>query len=155
MKFLSSSVTVLVLAAFSSASIIPKSVDATSTYTLCGDPSTHLLAVTSADYNPKPPVAGKPLTVAVAGDLKANIDQGASIKVTVSAGGLTVWQDTYDVCQEAEKIGKSCPLAPGPYEFSKSVTVPSIIPPGTYTLKAAATTVDGKAITCIEDKFTI
>ncbi|CAO3621954.1 unnamed protein product [Cunninghamella echinulata] len=157
MKFLTSSLAVLVLATLSSASVVPKStIVAASDFTICSStPANDLLTVSSADYNPKPPVPGQLIKVDVGGELKATIADGATIKVAVNAGILTVWQKTYDLCDEAAKLGQNCPIAPGPQQFSVTDTVPSILPPGTYTLKAIATTVTGQSITCITQQFTV
>ncbi|KAI9304737.1 ML domain-containing protein [Cunninghamella echinulata] len=157
MKLFTSSLAVLVLATLSTASVVPKStLVARSDFTICStNPANDLMAVNFADYNPKPPVPGQLIKVDVAGDLKTTLVAGAKIKVSVNAGILTVWQKTYDLCVEAAKIGQICPIAPGPQQFSITETVPSILPPGTYTLKAVATTSTGQAITCITQKFTI
>ncbi|CAO3640902.1 unnamed protein product [Cunninghamella echinulata] len=157
MKLFTSSLVVLVLATLSTASVVPKStIVAASDFTICStNAANDLMAVNFADYNPKPPVPGQLIKVDVAGDLKATLVTGAKIKVSVNAGFLTVWQKTYDLCAEAAKIGQICPIAPGPQQFSITETVPSILPPGTYTLKAVATTVTGQSITCITQKFTI
>ncbi|CAO3610655.1 unnamed protein product [Cunninghamella blakesleeana] len=138
MKFFASTLAVVALATLSSA------------FDICSDASTDIMTVSSVSYTPNPPKAGSPLTVNVDGTFKAAIS-GGTIKVSVSAGSLPVWSDSYDICKEAEANGKSCPLPAGSNSFTKTVTVPS----GSYTLQAVATTTDGKSITCVKESFKI
>ncbi|CAO3610659.1 unnamed protein product [Cunninghamella blakesleeana] len=142
MKLFTSTLAVVALATLSNA------------FTLCGNAATDIMTVSSVSYTPNPPVSGQDLTVDVSGTLKSSVS-GGTIKVTVAAGILTVWSASYDICTEAAANGQTCPLAAGAYDFHKTVTVPSIIPPGTYTLKAVATTTSGQEITCVTQPFTI
>ncbi|CAO3610647.1 unnamed protein product [Cunninghamella blakesleeana] len=116
MKFFASTLAVVALASLSNA------------FTICSNAATDLMTVTSVSYTPNPPVSGQDLTVDVTGT-NNGIITGGSINVKVLAGSLPVWSATYDICTEAEANGKTCPLPVGPNSFTKTVKVPSIIPP--------------------------
>ncbi|ORX51887.1 MD-2-related lipid-recognition [Hesseltinella vesiculosa] len=118
------------------------------TYSFCSTGATDPLKISSVDLSPYPAVPGNSITLSAVGTSTATVNSGASAVVTVSTGGFTLWSATYNVCTDLT-INATCPIAPGTYSLSKTITVPSILPAGTYTMQVSAKNADGSELTCI------
>ncbi|KAF9578268.1 Phosphatidylglycerol/phosphatidylinositol transfer protein, partial [Lunasporangiospora selenospora] len=66
------------------------------------------------------------------------------------AGLIKIIQKRFDFCEEAAKVGKSCPLRAGEQTFQYTVDLPKETPIGKFTARVEAFTVDNKNITCLQ-----
>ncbi|KAG2330021.1 hypothetical protein Bca52824_001201 [Brassica carinata] len=105
--------------------------------------------VKSVEISPDPVVSGKAATFKITGSTGEDIS-GGEVVISVSYFGIHVHTETHDLCDES-----SCPIAPGSFVLSHSQTLPSITPPGTYTLKMTINDKNGERLTCISFKFKI
>ncbi|KKY39493.1 putative phosphatidylglycerol phosphatidylinositol transfer protein [Diaporthe ampelina] len=124
-------------------------------FNLCkGDRSYDALVVNQLDLNPNPPLRGHDLTVLAAGTVNRPIEQGALVEVKVKIIGSEVYHHKFDLCGEMEKLGQSCPMAPGIYYFNQSFPIPKEgIPHATLAVNALAKFPDGSPITCIDGEL--
>ncbi|CAF1708461.1 hypothetical protein Bca4012_006228 [Brassica carinata] len=105
--------------------------------------------VTGVEISPDPVVSGKAATFKITGSTDEDIS-GGEVVISVSLYGVHIHTETHDLCDES-----SCPIAPGTFVLSHSQTLPSITPPGTYTLKMTIKDKNGGRLTCISFKFKI
>lgn len=75
---------------------------------------------------------------------------GGKLVLAVSYFGIKVHGETDDICDKT-----SCPVSAGDFELSHTQTLPSITPPGLYTLKMKITDKKNHELTCISFKFKI
>ncbi|KAL8659623.1 MAG: hypothetical protein Q9226_000328 [Calogaya cf. arnoldii] len=115
----------------------------------CADPTDYTLTIDHVDLDPNPPVKGKALQIKAKGNFTLKIEQGAYINLSVKYGLITLVKTQADLCEQMKEVDESCPLN-GAKDFTKDVTLPKEIPPGTYTVLADAYTEDGEQITCLE-----
>ncbi|CAH8306518.1 unnamed protein product [Eruca vesicaria subsp. sativa] len=105
--------------------------------------------VNGVEISPDPVVSGKAATFKISGSTDEHIS-GGKVVISVSYFGVHVHTETHDLCDES-----SCPIEPGSFLLSHSQTLPSITPPGTYTLKMTINDKNGGRLTCISFKFKI
>lgn len=77
---------------------------------------------------------GKPLAVTFEGVVKKNIADGAYAKVVVKYGLIQLLSTTVDFCEQTQNVDLNCPLEPGKMVITKSIDMPSVIPPVWNTL---------------------
>lgn len=77
---------------------------------------------------------GKPLLVTFKGDVKKKIANGAYVKVVVKYGLIQLLSTTADFCEQTQNVDLNCPLEPGKMVITKSIDMPSVIPPVWNTL---------------------
>eukprot|EP01028_Stygiella_incarcerata_P002654 TRINITY_DN14_c0_g1_i2.p2 TRINITY_DN14_c0_g1~~TRINITY_DN14_c0_g1_i2.p2 ORF type:complete len:422 (-),score=59.80 TRINITY_DN14_c0_g1_i2:150-1415(-) len=110
----------------------------------CGSSSDHLkidsLTITPATLTP-----GKPFTVAFKGSLDEEIT-GGSAHIDVTYLGVKIFSHTYDVCSFP---GFACPMAKGPVDVSKTETMPSVVPKGTYKGKITILDQNSQEVACL------
>jgi hypothetical protein len=99
--------------------------------------------------SPDPVVSGAAATFKIFGSTGEDIS-GGKVVIRVLYVGIPVHTETHDLCDET-----ACPVAPGSFVLSHSQTLPSITPPGTYTLKMTINDKNGGRLTCISFKFKI
>jgi len=115
----------------------------------CSDPPTDILEIDSIDLSPNPPEAGQTLDIKATGVLKETVENGAKIHLQVKYGLITLINQETDLCNQVKNVDLKCPLEKGPVELTKSVNLPSQIPPGNYHVMADVFTKDGDKITCL------
>ncbi len=76
-----------------------------------------------------PLYSGQALLITLSGDIKQNIAKGAYVKLTVKYGLIQLISTTADFCEQAANVNLSCPLQSGKITITKSVDMPSAIPP--------------------------
>jgi len=67
----------------------------------------------------------------------------------VKYGLITLINQETDLCDQVKNVDLKCPLKEGPLKLTKSVNLPSQIPPGGYHVMADVFTKDGNKITCL------
>lgn len=75
------------------------------------------------------PDSGKALLITASGNVKETITKGAYVKVVVKYGLIQLLATTADLCEQLGNVDLSCPLEPGKTTITKSVDLPSAIPP--------------------------
>jgi hypothetical protein len=118
-------------------------------YTNCGSAS-DLLQDVVVNATPYPPTPGKAVEIDITGTLSTAVKSG-EYTLSVSYDGITIITKTGDVCS----LGMSCPQAAGPVKVSKSESLPSSIPAGTYDAKISATANGGTPLFCADLKLAI
>lgn len=73
--------------------------------------------------------SGKPLLITASGEVKTTITEGAYVKLVVKYGLIQLLSTTADLCEQLGNVDLSCPLEPGKMTLTKSVDLPSAIPP--------------------------
>ncbi|XP_065914004.1 putative phosphatidylglycerol/phosphatidylinositol transfer protein DDB_G0278295 [Dysidea avara] len=99
-------------------------------------------------FSPDPPEKGKNVTITASGTVNKEIT-GGKIKVVAKYGIITVLDQSYDVCDLVQQIGKQCPIPAGPLSGSATTMVPSDVPPGKYHADIEGTDQDGKPMICL------
>lgn len=108
----------------------------------------------SLTMSPNPPSVKAAVGVSSRGTVTVPIIQGAKMTITTKLGPLTVDTQTFDMCAEAVKAGKKCPVAPGTHDFNLSVK-PKLtpLPYLSFDVTAQATNGDGKPLFCFSNKL--
>ncbi|KAL7949947.1 putative phosphatidylglycerol/phosphatidylinositol transfer protein precursor [Trichoderma barbatum] len=109
-----------------------------------------LITIQKVDLAPNPPKPGKALLITASGDVKKTVTEGAYVKVTVKYGLIQLLSTTADLCEQLGNVDLSCPLEEGKMTLTKSVDLPSAIPPGTYNVFADVYSADDEKITCLK-----
>ncbi|KAI4120482.1 MAG: hypothetical protein LQ338_006992 [Usnochroma carphineum] len=115
----------------------------------CSDQSDYILTIDNVDLDPNPPQKGKPLQIKARGNFTEKVEQDAYIDIQVKYGLITLVNTKADLCDQMKEVDETCPLD-GAKAFTKRVTLPKEIPPGTYTVLADAYTKDDDRITCLK-----
>ncbi|KHO00591.1 phosphatidylglycerol / phosphatidylinositol transfer protein [Metarhizium album ARSEF 1941] len=109
-----------------------------------------VVQIERVDISPNPPQPGKPLLVSFKGTVSKTITRGAYAKLVVKYGLIRLLATTLDLCEHAERVDLGCPVEAGTLVVTKSIDMPSAIPPGTYNVLADAYTDDDEAISCVK-----
>ncbi|KAI9888553.1 MAG: Phosphatidylglycerol/phosphatidylinositol transfer protein [Vezdaea aestivalis] len=113
--------------------------------------SNDLLTIESVDLDPNPPVPGQTLTVTAKGTFKEDIEDGATVMLTVKYGSfIKLINKNASLCESIKSVDMECPLKKGPTVISKSVDLPAVIPPGDYHVHANCVTKNDEPITCLQ-----
>ncbi|KAF2403479.1 phosphatidylglycerol/phosphatidylinositol transfer protein [Trichodelitschia bisporula] len=115
----------------------------------CSDASNDLLVIDHVDLSPNPPEAGQSLTIAAKGTLLEDIEEGAKVHIQVKFGLITLINQDTDLCDQVKNVDLECPLEKGETVLTKTVELPSRIPPGRYRVLADVYTKDRVKITCL------
>lgn len=75
------------------------------------------------------PHSGTPLLITATGNVKGRIAKGSYVKVVVKYGLIQLLSTTADLCDQLGNVDLSCPLENGQMTITKSVDLPSAIPP--------------------------
>jgi len=126
-----------------------KPVPGSSPVLVCDIDAAQILDIKYLKIDPNPPVKGESLYIEAEGVLSDTIYEGSFVEVEVRYGFIRLVKETIDLCEQMEKAEKSCPIEKGVIKFSKSVDLPSEIPPGKYNVIARAYTEDYTEITCL------
>lgn len=102
--------------------------------------------------NPYPIQIGQNVTVRVTGDLAETVVNGSTATVKVSWAGVTVVDETYDLCKVSGENGYPCPIEKGPITIEITKEVPTDAPAVTVKVTANvlnALSVGGKRVACV------
>lgn len=114
-------------------------------YTNCGGPNDEV-TINSATANVFPPVPGQTFSVSIEGVLHNSISDG-EYEAQVSFDGIPIIDKKGDIKELLSNY--SWPVPAGPLNFSDSVTFPSGVPGGAYTIKLSANDQAGNELLCI------
>ncbi|EGR51806.1 uncharacterized protein TRIREDRAFT_45085 [Trichoderma reesei QM6a] len=115
-----------------------------------GNRANDLIEIQKVDLAPNPPKPGATLLITATGDVKKTITKGAYVKVTVKYGLIQLLSTTADLCEQLGNVDLTCPLEEGQMTITKSVDLPTAIPPGTYNVFADVYSDDDEQITCLK-----
>lgn len=115
----------------------------------CDALSVQLLKVDKVVIDPNPPAKGQNLTFVASGYLSKDIEDGAYVDVDVRYGFIRLIHQTFNLCEEVEKVDLECPIKKGQQLISKLVEIPNEVPPGKYVVNARAYSKDDELITCL------
>ncbi|KAL8761343.1 MAG: hypothetical protein Q9184_002537 [Pyrenodesmia sp. 2 TL-2023] len=115
----------------------------------CSDPTKDILTIDNVDLDPKSPEKGKDLVIKARGNFTAKVEKGAYIDLSVKYGVITLIKTEADLCEQMKEVDEKCPLE-GAKAFTKKVSLPKQIPPGTYAVLADVYTEDDNRITCLK-----
>ncbi|EGW34491.1 Phosphatidylglycerol/phosphatidylinositol transfer protein [Spathaspora passalidarum NRRL Y-27907] len=115
----------------------------------CDITEVQLLTLEEINLLPNPPKAGANLTFTATGFVGKTIEPGAYVDVDVRYGFIKLIHQTFDLCDEVEKVDLQCPINKGNQVISKIVAIPEEVPPGRYFVTARAYTKDDEYITCL------
>lgn len=115
----------------------------------CDVSQAQILTLQKVDIAPNPPLRGQNLTFTAVGYISQDIKQGAYVDVDVRYGFIKLIHQTYDLCDEIEKVDLTCPIKKGIQKIEKTVEIPNEVPPGRYVVYARAYTKDDVFITCL------
>ncbi|KAL7933696.1 putative phosphatidylglycerol/phosphatidylinositol transfer protein precursor [Trichoderma chlorosporum] len=110
----------------------------------------NLIDIKKVDLAPNPPKPGQELLITASGNVKETITKGAYVKLVVKYGLIQLLSTTADLCDQLGNVDLSCPLEQGQMTITKSVDLPSAIPPGTYNVLADVYSADDEQITCLK-----
>lgn len=114
-----------------------------------GYEETDLVTISRVDLSPNPPLPGKKLDITATGTVHKRIEDGAYIKIVVKYGLIRLLSTTLDLCEHLNEVDMECPVEPGDLSLTKSVDLPSQIPPGKYNVVADVYSADDEPITCL------
>jgi len=112
-------------------------------FTTCG--SGHV-TVKSLDVTPYPPHANDNTTITASGSSDKDITEG-TYELTVKLGLIKVFHQTGDLCTFSTKF--KCPQKAGDLVIADSLSMPSILPKGKYTITLSASDSTGTLL-CVE-----
>ncbi|RLV91623.1 Phosphatidylglycerol/phosphatidylinositol transfer protein [Spathaspora sp. JA1] len=115
----------------------------------CDVAEVQLLTLEEINLLPNPPQAGANLTFTATGIVGKTIEPGAYVDVDVRYGFIKLIHQTFDLCEEIEKVDLECPINKGTQVITKIVEIPEEVPPGRYIVNARAYTKDDEYITCL------
>ena len=115
-----------------------------------------LLEIDSYTLTPDDIKASEKLRIQASAKLLEAVD-GGKIEVTAKLDGMSVYANTYDLCDEAKKSGFStCPIPAVAIPVDHAVDIPSLpIKSGTVSLHVEITRTDGKQVACVDAKFSL
>lgn len=104
--------------------------------------------IKSIELTPNPPRVNGNVMIKVRGNLKENAEEGATMKISIKKGKLTLTKLKYDFC---EGVGTSCPVKAGDVTFSKEQWIDKRIPTRwSYKVKVDMYTKDKTSMGCVE-----
>ncbi|KAK3292238.1 ML domain-containing protein [Chaetomium fimeti] len=108
-----------------------------------------LITIDEVTLSPNPPAAGTTLNIEASGTVNETILKGAYVKLEVKYGYIRLISTTADLCEQLGNVDLECPIEPGKLSITKTVDLPSQIPPGKYTVLADVYNDDDVHITCL------
>ncbi|CAG8520886.1 2631_t:CDS:2 [Funneliformis caledonium] len=109
-----------------------------------------ILVIENIFISPDPPRRGENVYINASGYLKKTVGFGSYVDLTVKLGLIKLLHQKLDLCEQVEKVDKSCPLEEGEQYLETTVTLPKEIPFGKYTVEAYVYTADEERITCLK-----
>jgi hypothetical protein len=123
--------------------------------TPCGRNNRDSLTTKDVTISPFPVKAGNNATISVSGTLSKEIVVGSTLRVTGRVAGFQVFRTDLDLCAEAAKQGKLCPIAIGDQDLLFSQQVAGDTPAATINLEIRGTNADNTPITCLRGPMRI
>jgi hypothetical protein len=120
--------------------------------TSCGG-STDTFTLGDVVLTPYPVQIGRPLVVSATGLLSKAVVEGATLQATAKFGFIKVLDETFDLCAEAAKTGKPCPLGEGEASLQVIQDIPGAAPEVTVNLEIRGKNADGSPLTCLKGKI--
>jgi hypothetical protein len=102
---------------------------------------------------PYPVQIGQPLVVSATGSLSKAVTEGATLQAVAKFGFIKVLDETFDLCAEAAKSGKPCPLAEGPNSLQVIQNIPGSAPEVSVNLEITGKNADGSPLTCLRGRI--
>ncbi|XP_074570763.1 phosphatidylglycerol/phosphatidylinositol transfer protein-like [Curcuma longa] len=115
----------------------------------CKKNANYPVKVSGVDISPYPITRGEQTTFNISAFTGDEISAGKLI-IDVNYFFFHVDHEEIDLCKET-----SCPVTTGDFVLSHQQTLPSVTPPGSYTLTMNIKGDDGKLLTCITFGFSI
>ncbi|KAK1586523.1 hypothetical protein Q3G72_003417 [Acer saccharum] len=115
----------------------------------CDKKGDYPVKVQEVEISPDPVVSGNPATFNISASTVQALS-GGKVVIDVSYFGVHVHKETHDLCEET-----SCPISSGNFVLSHTQSLPTITPPGSYTLKMTMTDKNKQKLTCITFNFKI
>ncbi|KAF9979363.1 hypothetical protein BGZ73_000057 [Actinomortierella ambigua] len=123
-------------------------------FTSCGN-SADDLQLSSVSYTPNPPKVGKDICVTLKGTLKTDVTAGAMIRVVGTFWGMTVYDQTANLCDGLTGGPNPCPIPSTTTQVTQCFAIPSNVPTGIQiNLKVTATNNGGNRLFCIQGPIT-
>lgn len=98
---------------------------------------------------------GGSISVLVSGNVRKTVKAGAYAKITIKYGLIQLISTTVDLCEQLGSVGVQCPVKTGPFMISKSLDMPSAVPPGTFSVVADVYSDNDERITCVTAVITM
>ncbi|XP_071710380.1 uncharacterized protein [Rutidosis leptorrhynchoides] len=105
--------------------------------------------VSGVEITPYPIERGTETTFTISASTDTPIS-GGNLVIDVSYYFFGVYSETSDLCTKTD-----CPVTTGDFAISHSQALPSVTPPGSYTLTMKLQDADKKELTCISFDFSI
>ncbi|ONK65106.1 uncharacterized protein A4U43_C07F33740 [Asparagus officinalis] len=116
----------------------------------CNKKANYPVKISGVEIQPDPIETGKPAKFKISATTGDVIYKG-KVELDVKYYFLHVHSETKDLCEET-----SCPITTGDFVLSHEQTLPSLTPPGSYTLTMKIYGEDGKKqLSCIDLYFSI
>jgi hypothetical protein len=85
------------------------------------------------------------------GTLTEDVEAGTKVFLTVKYNAVPLLVREVDLCDQIPTISLSCPIKKGPFNVTKTVDVPSVVPQGKYVVAADVYTEGHKdVIICLD-----
>lgn len=107
------------------------------------------LKVDTVDVTPESPRHGDAMHVAIKGISSAEVPDG-DLRVSVSYHGFHVYSSHSPLCSAT-----SCPLQAGPVTIENDWKLPSLAPPGPYSIQLKGLDKQGTVFMCVDIKFSV
>ncbi|KVH90550.1 putative phosphatidylglycerol/phosphatidylinositol transfer protein DDB_G0282179 [Cynara cardunculus var. scolymus] len=115
----------------------------------CKKNKDYAVKVSGVEITPYPVTRGPETTFTITASTDTPI-VGGSLQIDVSYYFFGVYSETSDLCTKTE-----CPVSCGDFAISHSQALPSVTPPGSYTLTMKMKDGDKNELTCITFDFSI
>ncbi|KAK1434998.1 hypothetical protein QVD17_00753 [Tagetes erecta] len=115
----------------------------------CNKKNNYAVKVSGVEINPYPIERGTETTFTIKASTETPIS-GGNLVIDVSYYFFGVYSETSDLCGKT-----SCPVTAGDFAISHSQSLPSVTPPGSYTLTMKLQDSNKKELTCISFDFSI
>ncbi|CAG8786050.1 36874_t:CDS:2, partial [Racocetra persica] len=115
----------------------------------CGN-ADDILQLEYLKITPDPPEKGHELHISAVGYLSERVMEGSYINLIVKFGMIKLLQKRLDLCEQVEKVDKTCPLEEGKQTLEHTVELPKEIPPGKYFVDVQVYTPDNRRIACLK-----
>jgi ML domain len=113
-------------------------------------PDNYTTTTTTTIAFPNPPPRGSSLNITASGIFSKDVEEGATVGLTVKYGLITLIHQTADLCEQIKNVDLECPLKKGKMSMVHSVKIPREAPMGKYTVLADVVTKDSEQVTCME-----
>jgi len=118
-------------------------------FSVCGNPATQHLKISSVQSSVWPPALGAPITVAFAGALDEDINGAGTFAVDVSFDGLPIYSKTGSLSELFNKVNITV-IPAGPINITQTINVPSLPISGTIAVSLSAADDHAQPITCVK-----